>query len=348
MEELILSDREIRVLEAIVRNYILTATPTGSRYISKIEHFNLSPATIRNVMGDLEDKGLIAQPHTSAGRIPTDEGYRFYVDRLVKSMVLPQKVKNQIKNDITHIEPSDLHVLMEATSKALSRATDQLGIILSPKLSAGVFRHLHIYQIQAHRYLMNVTIDAGFVKSVIVELGTDIEQDKIEAACRIINERYYGMSLEEMFVGEPKIFTDVNSCELGVIKLFIPSIQKILEKSSEEEVFTEGQTNILLKPEFIKNEEDLSTIVEILEEKKLLMHIFGGKEESRNQVVVSIGGEIEKGVLSSFSVVKTTYKIGNMHGYLGVIGPKRMPYPFLISAVDYTSQILGEMYTKHK
>jgi heat-inducible transcriptional repressor len=346
MEEASLSEREIQVLEAIVRNYILTAQPTGSRCISKMGEFALSPATIRNVMGDLEDKGLIMQPHTSAGRIPTDKGYRFYVDQLVRSTILPAKVKNQIKHDLTHIESSDLHLLMEATSKALCRATDHLGVVLSPRLRAGVFKHIHIFKIDANRYLMNLTIDSGFVKTVVVELASEIDQDKIEAACRILNHRYYGKTLEETFcVEETGLFENVGSYELGVIRLFIPSIQKMLEQDTGgDEIFTEGKTNILLKPEFF-NKDQVSSVVEILEEKRMLMHFFGGGIETENHVVVSIGGEIEDGVFSSFSVVKTPYRLGGMSGYLGVIGPKRMPYPFLISAVDYTSKVLGELYS---
>jgi len=118
----------------------------------------------------------------------------------------------------------------------------------------------------------------------------------------------------------------------------------MLKNDYEDEVFTEGKTNILLKPEFFSKEQ-VSSIIEILEEKRLLMHIFGERKETGNHVIVSIGGEIENGVFSSFSVVKTSYQVGSMHGSLGIIGPKRMPYPFLISAVDYTSKVLGELYT---
>lgn len=340
-----LSERELKILEAIVRNYILTATPTGSRCLSKMEEFHLSPATIRNVMGDLEDKGFIVQPHTSAGRIPTDRGYRYYVDSLIKSGGLPKKVKTQIKNDLVKIEPSDLHMLMEATSKALSKATNQLGIILSPKLCNGIFRNLHIHKIDNQQFLMNLTVDSGFVKTIVIELETEIPQDKIEVACQVINDRYCGNSLEEMFLSKDNIFTDIESYNLGVIKLFIPSIHKMLENNNEDEVFTEGKTNILLKPEFF-NTEQVGAVVEILKEKNLLMHIFGGDEKEANKVMVSIGGEIETGQFSSFSVIKTTYRLGNMKGALGIIGPKRMPYPFLISAVDYTSKVLGELYSK--
>jgi heat-inducible transcriptional repressor len=343
MEKIALSEREIHVLEAIVRNYILTASPTGSRFISKQKGFDLSPATIRNVMGDLEEKGFISQPHTSAGRVPTDKGYRHYVDTMIKMALLPKHIKEQIRTDISKVEPSDLHLLMEATSKALSRATDQLGVILSPELRSGIFRHLHIHEIGHQRYLLNLTIDSGFVKSIIVELTTAIEQKSIEAACQTINDRFYGMSLQEIFGREHEVFSDVKTYVLGVIKLFIPSIQKMLEKGSSGEVFTDGQTNILLKPEFF-NKQQVSSIIEILEEKSLLMHMFGEEDDTSSRVIVAIGGEIEKGRFSSFSIVKTSYRLGHMKGALGVIGPKRMHYPLLISAVEYTSKVLGELY----
>lgn len=344
LQNLVLTEREEQVLEAVVRNYILTATPTGSRFLSKQKDFNLSAASIRNIMGDLEEKGLVTQPHTSAGRIPTDKGYRYYVDRVMKLVTLPQKFKNQIRKELTQIETSDLHMLLEVTSKALSKATDQLGVILSPKFQNSVFRHLHIHKVGNNRYLMMMTVDSGFVKTIVVELGLELEEKKIENVCQLINERYYGLTLQKIFETREKIFSDIDSFELGIIRLFIPSIQRILEKGGSEEVFAEGKTKILLKPEFF-NKEQVSSIIEILEEKNMLMHLFGEEQQSDNHVVITIGGEIEHGIFSSFSVVKTVYRIGHMQGSLGIIGPKRMPYPFLVSAVDYTSKLLGNLYT---
>jgi len=343
MENLLLSEREIRVLEAIVRNYIITALPTGSRFISKQKSFDLSAATIRNIMGDLEEKGLISQPHTSAGRIPTDKGYRLYVDRMQKHFMLPKHIQDQIRTDITGVEPSDLHMLMEATSQALSRATDQLGVILAPKLSCAVFRHVHIVRIGSQKYLVNLTIDSGFVKSIVLELDTDVDEEHFEAACHVINERFYGLPLNEIFLKEHEIFSDVRQFVLGVIKLFIPSLQKMLAMSSKTEVFADGETNILLKPEFF-NRETIGSIIEIIEEKNLIMHLFDGDEAIDDRVIVAIGGEIERGRFNSFSIVKTSYRLGSMKGTLGIIGPKRMPYPLLISAVEYTSKVLGELH----
>jgi len=345
MNEDILTEREHHVLEAVVRNYILSASPTGSRFLSKQAEFDLSPASIRNIMSDLEERGFILQPHTSAGRVPTDKGYRYYVDRLMKLIDLSDEVKNSIKKAVVGAEPSDLHLVLEAASKALSRVTHQLGVILAPKISKGIFRHLYIFPIDGRRVLMHLTIDSGFVKTMICEITTEISASRLESACQVINERFYGMSLKDMCSKEANIFSDVELFELGIVRLFVPSIKKIIDNEEHDSLYAEGETNIMTQPEFFSRER-MSAVIEMLEEKKLLMHLFETEATGKPGVIVMIGGENREGQLKSFSVVKTKYHMGHMEGSLGVIGPKRMPYPFLVSAVDYTAKLLGDLYSK--
>jgi heat-inducible transcriptional repressor len=345
MESYLLSDREHNVLDAVVRNYILSAAPTSSRFLSKQAQFDLSAASIRNIMSDLEERGFITQPHTSAGRVPTDKGYRYYVDRLMKLIELPEEVKKSIKESLIGSEPSDLHLLMEATSKALSRVTHQLGVILAPKLSSGIFRHLYIFPIDNQRVLLHLTIDAGFVKTMICELTTEISPDRLARACEVINSRFFGMTLQDMCEQDGGIFSDVESFELGIIRLFVPSIKKILRDEKTDSIYAEGETNIMTQPEFFSRDR-VSAIIEILEEKKLLLHMFETESSKKSGVVIVIGGENQDGQLKSFSIIKTNYQVGNMVGSLGVIGPKRMPYPFLVSAVDYTANLLSDLYSK--
>jgi heat-inducible transcriptional repressor len=338
----VLGQRETRVLDAIVRNYVLTASPTGSRFLAKQQGFNCSAATLRNVMGDLEERGYISHPHTSAGRIPTDKGYRYYVDRLMSAYPLPRSVRQQIRDTLRQANPTDLHMLMDVTSRTLSKATDQLGVILAPPLRRGVFRHVDICETSAHRYVVNITLESGFVKAMSAELQTEIPQRRLQDACQTLNERFYGLALEDMCrVGEEP-FTDVGSYELGVLRLFIPSIRRMMEEdASSDRLVTEGTVNILMKPEFANQ---IGAIVEILEEKKLLMHLFDAPDEDEGRVRISIGGEIEGGQFSSFSMVKARYKVGNLEGTLGAIGPKRMRYPLLVAAVDYTAKTLSQLH----
>jgi heat-inducible transcriptional repressor len=336
-----LTERERNILKAIVQNYILRAEPTSSRYLSKQSCFDISAASIRNVMSDLEERGYITHPHTSAGRVPTDQGYRYYVDRIMHFTDPDDEIKQEIRNTLVTVDQSDLHMLLEAASRALSRTTNQLGVILSPGLAAGTLRHLYIFPVGENRFILNIALDFGFVKTMVLELETQIPHERLECACRILTSKFSGKTLAAMCSAEEGTYDDIPDFDIGVIRLLVPSIRKMMQAEQNGEVFTEGQTNVLLQPEFF-NPDRVGAVIEILEEKTLLMHLFETTDED-NRVHVLIGGENCEGQLASFSIIKTQYHIGSMVGSLGVIGPKRMPYPQLISAVKYTARVLGEL-----
>jgi heat-inducible transcriptional repressor len=261
----------------------------------------------------------------------------------MKYIDLPDETKTKIRSSLITVDHSDLHLVLEAATRALSRTTNQLGVILAPKLHSGVLRHIYLFEIQENRYMMNVALDYGFVKSMMVELQTDVPLDRLECACRIITSKCVGKTLHEMCETDDGKFSDVPEFDLGVIRLLVPSLRKMMDQDHDETVFTEGQTNVLLQPEFFSRDR-VGAVMEILEEKNLLMHLF---ETSGNEdrVFISIGGENQEGQLQSFSIIKTNYRVGNMQGSLGVIGPKRMPYPYMISAVEYTAKVLGELHS---
>jgi heat-inducible transcriptional repressor len=257
---------------------------------------------------------------------------------------LPDAAKNQIRNALVTVESSDLHLLLETASRALSRTTNQLGVILSPRLRIGVLSQLTVIPIASKRYILTVAFNSGFVKTMVIEFETGIPHDRLECACRIINTKYFGKTLQELCESDDCMFRDVQDLDLGVIRILVPSIRRIIEQDDESKVFAEGQTNILLQPEFF-NRDSVGAVIEVLEEKNLLMHLFE-TSQSDNGVVISIGGENPEDQFKSFSVIKTQYNVGTMVGSLGVIGPKRMPYPLLVSAVEYTARVLGELHTK--
>jgi heat-inducible transcriptional repressor len=338
-----LTERELVILEAVVRNFILSGSPTGSRLISRTKGVALSAATVRNVMMDLEEDGFITHPHTSAGRIPTDKGYRYYVDRLMRLMTLPLGVQDEIKHYLADAEPTDLRMVMEAVSRALSRVTRQLGVVLAPRLNEGVLRHVHLFRIGERRCLLHLTIDSGFVKTLAVEFESSIDGERLDRVCAIMNDRLCGRPLGRLFEPGDPLYEGIEQLDIGVIRLFMPSIRKMVQEQREEEVYAEGETNIVLSQNQFDRSQ-VNSIVEILEQKKLLMHVFADDEGDRDGVVITIGGENKAGQLESFSIIKTRYRIGNMEGTLGVIGPKRMPYGYLVSAVDYTAKMLSELY----
>lgn len=342
MQPEILTEREHRVLEAIIHNYVLSATPTGSRYISKLKGFDLSPASIRNVMSDLEERGFITQPHTSAGRIPTDKGYRYFVDRLMKFTDLSQHVKSQIRSALVTADQVDLHLLLEAASSALGRVTNQLGVILAPKLCSGRLAQLYVFPIEYQRFLLTIALDSGFVKNMVVEFHTELLEESLEVACKILTAKFKGKTIQEMCDADESNFSDIGNLELGGVRLLVPSIKKLFDEGEKSQVFIEGKTNVLLQPEFFCKDK-IGAVIEVLEEKRLLMHLFDTSPDNNNGIVVTIGGENQEGQLQSFSIIKTNYNIGRMTGSLGVIGPKRMPYPYLISVVEYTAKVIEEL-----
>ncbi|NLW30977.1 MAG: heat-inducible transcription repressor HrcA [Fibrobacter sp.] len=343
MQPEILTEREHRVLEAIIHNFVLSAAPTSSRYISKLKGFDLSPASIRNVMFDLEERGFITQPHTSAGRIPTDKGYRYFVDRLMKYTDLPSDIKDQIRSTLVTADQADLYLLLEAASSALGRVTNQLGVILAPKLCNGKLGQLYVFPIEPQRFLLTIALESGFVKNMVIEFHTQLPVECLECACRILTTKFKGKTIQQMCDADETNFRDVGDLELGVVRLLVPSIKKLFETGEKSQVFLEGKTNVLLQPEFFSKDR-IGAVIEILEEKKLLMHLFDTSHD-KTGIVITIGGENQKGQLQSFSIIKTNYNIGGMVGSLGVIGPKRMPYPYLISVVEYTAKVIGELHS---
>jgi heat-inducible transcriptional repressor len=213
---------------------------------------------------------------------------------------------------------------------------------LSPPLRRGVFRHVNICETSPHRYVVNITLESGFVKAMSAELQTEIPRNRLLEACQTINDRFDGLALEEMCRLGEEPFRDMATYELGVLRLFIPSIRRMMEEDAScDRVITEGAINILRKPEFAHQ---IGAVVEVLEEKKLLMHLFDTGDDDRGRVRVSIGGEIEGGQFNSFSMMRARYKVGNLEGALGVIGPKRMQYPLLVAAVDYTAKTLSQLH----
>ena len=184
------------------------------------------------------------------GRIPTDKGYRYYVDQVMKCCGLPEEAKSSIRNALTTVDKSDLHLLLEAASRALSRTTNQLGVILAPKIRCGVLRQLHLFQIQPQCYILTIALESGFLKTMVVEFKTEIPQERLELACRILSVKFAGKTLQQMCNADDQQFEDVSDLELGIIRILVPSIKKIVEDNLDETVFAEGQTNVLLQRVF--------------------------------------------------------------------------------------------------
>lgn len=338
-----LSDREKLILRSIIQQFILTASPVGSRIITKKYEIGFSPATVRNIMADLEESGFIGHPHTSAGRIPTDKGYRFYVDSLMEI----QKIKNAEKgiiNKSLEINQIETDEILRLTTSILSNITKQLACVTYPRLDSGIFAKLQIVSLSSSRILIVISIKGGLVKTITMEIDSEIKPVQMESVQNLLNERLCGLTFKEIRTTFNERFKDVEEDQKPVIRLFVDSIDKIFKDvSSKDNLYLTGASNIIKQPEF-EDPEKFPGIVELIENKDIIIHILDkGSDSALNQVFISIGSENEDRKLEEYSFVSKEYSIGGTSGTLGIIGPKRMEYSKVVAIVDYMAKMLSEI-----
>lgn len=336
-----LTGREKSILRCIIQQFILTAAPVGSRYISKNDYIGLSPASIRNIMSDLEEMGFIDHPHTSAGRIPTDKGYRYYVDSLMEIQKLKASEKSLINKKLEPFQQTD--EILSIASKILSSITNQVACVLYPKLDTGILEQIRLVPIAAKRLLVVVSIKSGLVKTITLELTVEIDELHLNKLQSLLNERLGGLKLSEIRKTFSERFKDIQSEDKPIITLFLDSADKIFTdfKTNEKVVIT-GASNIFRQPEF-DNPERFQSIIELIEDKNIIVHIFEKQPENAiGEVLVSIGSENQARELEDYSFVKKEYSVDDVTGTLGIIGPKRMEYSKVMAIVDYMANILTD------
>ncbi|HEY5124351.1 MAG TPA: heat-inducible transcriptional repressor HrcA [Ignavibacteria bacterium] len=342
----ILSHREKEVLRYIVENFVKSALPVGSRSISKQTDLNLSSATIRNVMSDLEEMELLSTPHTSAGRIPTDKGYRFYVNSLMAKDNLSESEIAFLKSQIEEIKsgvPGSDDIYIE-TSKILGKISHQLAVVSQPFLKSGILEKLDIIRLSSNKILVVINIKSGFVKTVILEIDSDISKAKVDKLSAFLNEKLKGLTLKvirETFEDRVK---DYQSQNPELVQMFINSIDELYDEGDKgNKIYIGGTGEVIMQPEF-DDPKNFRNIIELTEDKNLVLHIFQNLEEEK--VSVSIGNENPDLKLKDYSIICSNYNIGEIHGNIGILGPKRMNYSKMISLIEYTSKLISELYTK--
>ena len=334
-----LNEREKSILRYVIHQFILTANPVGSRNISKKYDIGLSPATIRNIMADLEDSGLLGHPHTSAGRVPTDLGYRFYVDSLMGRPKLSRGEKRSANNTIDSNKSDDL---VKVTSSILSDITNQLACITYPKISNSVLEKIQIVRLSSSRILVVVTVLPGLVKTVTLELQISAQQSKLNSIQRILNQRLSGLKFSEIRTTIAERVRNFNSAELKpIIRVFLASADKIFKEEKQSRSVITGAKNILTQPEF-EDIEQFQSIIELVEDKDVIVHVMDSyiKEDNFN-VSITIGSENKEKKFSSYSLITKEYDVGEAFGSIGIIGPKRMEYSKVVAAVEYVAKVLS-------
>jgi len=343
MGTVFLTYRERAILNSIVVNFINCASPIGSKFLAKENKNNISPATIRNVMMSLEEKGFLTHPHTSAGRMPTDLGYRYYVNGLMTVERLTQSEKEKIDYDLKQASNKNVENILEKACNCLSDISNQLGVVLSPKFDRALFKKLELVYLNEHKLLVIISVSSGIVKKILMEFDCKIPSNKIIETERILNERLYGLTLQQIRNSIKKRMHDVNYGDKNIIEKVTGSANKIFI-IEEDNVHFKGTSNIFIQPEFIKSGH-LGNILKLIDNQKILIQIIKGSTKEEEKVSITIGKEHDETLVDSCSLISTNYKIGDITGALGVIGPTRMKYEKLSGLVDYIARGLNNLFS---
>lgn len=341
MDEYILNEREKAILRYVIHQFILTANPVGSRNIAKKYKLGLSPATIRNIMSDLEESGFLNHPHTSAGRLPTDKGYRFYVDSLMDPPKILEHQKNLIDAELSSFQ-METNELLKITASLLSELTNQLACVTYPKFENSVLKNIQIVQLSSKRILVVVSIKSGLVKTITLEVESEVSGENIVSVQQLLNERLAGLKFKEIRSTLKDRLQNFDKSQFKpIIRVFIDSVDKIFRDSpqTDQSIIT-GAKNILKQPEF-EGQDKLKGIIELIEEKDIIIHIMDKIKSVGDNVTITIGEENNETKLSDYSMITKEYSFGEATGTVGIMGPKRMEYSKMIATVVYVAEQLS-------
>ena len=342
-----LTEREKSILRYVIHQFILTANPVGSRNLSKKYEVGFSPATVRNIMSDLEDSGYLGHPHTSAGRVPTDLGYRFYVNSLMET---PQLSKTEVDFIESHFEQLNTQTdeILKITSSILSNLTSQLAYVSYPKLGNAILEKIQLVTVSSSRLLVVVSIKSGMIRTITLEVEAGLDSKNLSTIQRLLNERLAGLTFTEIKNSISERLKSVSDKDLKpVIRVFLDSVGEIFNdvKTNEDSIIT-GTRNLLNQPEFA-DPKNISSIIELVEDKDIIIHVMDKKINTNlGQVSITIGSESNEEKLNDYSVVVKEYNVGQVVGSIGIIGPKRMTYSHEIASVVQMAEILSKVFSK--
>ena len=347
-----MDERKIKILNAIIQTYLYTGEPVGSRTISKFTDLNLSSATIRNEMSDLEEMGYIVQPHTSAGRIPSDKGYRFYVDNMMK-----EKVDSMVKEKVAEVdemknvmlEKADkIDQMLKQVAKLLAANTNYATMISAPQYKGKKLRFIRLSRVDDTQILAVIMIEGNIIKNKLIDTAEMIAEEDVVKLNLVLNTFLQGLSLSEINMemigrmkqqaaGHNKIISDV-----------IDAIASAIQEEDDLEIYTTGATNLLKYPE-LSDTQKVSELIYTLEEKKALTDFVAERleKDDKNAIQVYIGAESPVNSMKDCSIVTATYELEEgVSGTIGIIGPKRMDYQKVVGNLQTMMEQLDKIYKK--
>jgi len=336
-----LSERSQNILEAIVEDYIASAEPVGSRAISRKHDFNLSPASVRNVMADLEELGLLCSPHTSAGRIPTGKGFQYYIDSLLEVRHLNRDEKKNLRNSY-RFQNMRMEDIMQEVGRVLSGLSQYTGLVMAPKFVSTVFRQIEFIRLSQGRLLAIYVSETGLVQNKVIEVDSSLTSRDLEQISNYLNKELNGMSIQEI---RAKLSEELlqERIEYDLLKKRALSLScAALQGEVEDQVYVSGASLMLSQPEF-STPEKMKQLIQRLESKKLLIELLD-RAQSAQGVQIFVGSESSDVNLQGCSLITSNFsnKKGAI-GTLGVIGPMRMNYSQVVPIVDFTAQLVSRV-----
>lgn len=340
-----LTERKNRILNAIVRNYLETGEPVGSRTISKYTDLNLSSATIRNEMADLEEMGLILQPHTSAGRIPSDKGYRLYVDAMLREK--EQEVDNM--KEMLLDKEEKLENLLKQVARQLADNTNYATIVSTPTIDKNKLKFLQISKVDKNQLLATIVLEGNLIKNKMIPIEEELDDATILKLNILLNTNLNGLAIENINLGLVAALKKQAGIHSEIVGHVIDAAAESIRADEELEIYTSGANNILKYPE-LSDKQKASDIINTFEEKSDLTSLVESSLKSDDgSIQVYIGNETPVETMKDCSVVTATYELAEgMRGTVGIIGPKRMDYDKVVSTLKKMRRQLDDLYKKEE
>lgn len=337
-----LDERKKIILQAIIRNYLETGEPVGSRTISKYTDLNLSSATIRNEMSDLEEMGYILQPHTSAGRIPSDKGYRFYVDAMMASK---DAEFNEMKEVL--LERQDkLENLLKQVVKTLAQNTQYATLISAPQVHRNKLKFIQLSRVDAEHILAVIVAEGNVIKNTMLSVDEELDDETMLKLNILLNTHLNGLSMEEINLGMIAAMKQQAGIHSEIVSEVIDAVADAIKADEDLEIYTSGANNIFRYPE-LADQQRASELITAFEEKQPLGGLIQEtlSDEAGTGIQVYIGEEAPVAGMKDCSVVTATYELGDgMKGTIGIVGPKRMDYDKVIGTLRTVQSQLDELY----
>ena len=350
-KELELSERQLTILDAIIRNYLARGEPVGSRTISKYTDLNLSSATIRNEMSDLEEMGYIVQPHTSAGRIPSDKGYRLYVDHLIETNDKKEKELSDMK-DLVIENTEKMEQVLKQAAKVLANNTNYATLVSAPDVNHNKVKFIQLSQVDDQHLLAVIVMNNNMVRNKMLDLYEPLDNETILKLNILLNTSLNGLAMNEINLGNIASIKERAGIHSGIVSDVIDALAQTFAESEDLKIYTSGATNILKYPE-LSDSNNAATLLSAFEEKEELASLVteslsdSEKKDNGTGIQVYIGNESPIQTMKDCSVVTATYDLGEgVKGTIGIVGPKRMDYEKVMDNLKTLKSQLDGIYKK--